>query len=111
MGRKRLTIGPLKDRPPVWDEWLQECDLMHQAWIETMLSEHARLTEKPPMTQVQTTKGLIDRDLLYVKDVVSDEPNARVIATEWFLGDELVRRDVAVSILSGHALAGEQAEI
>lgn len=62
------------------------------------------------MAKVHTTKGLIDRDQLSVKDVVSDEPNARVIATEWFLGGELVRRDVAVSILSGLVLAGEQAE-
>lgn len=63
------------------------------------------------MVKVHTTKGLIDRDLLTVKDIISDEPNARVTATEWFLGDELVRRDVAVSILSGHALAGEQGEL
>jgi hypothetical protein len=62
------------------------------------------------MNQVHTIKGLIDRDRLNVKDIISDEPNARVIATEWFLGDELVRRDVAVSILSGQALAGDQAE-
>jgi hypothetical protein len=63
------------------------------------------------LSQVHTIKGLIDRDLLTTKDIVSDEPNARVIATEWFLGDELVRRDVAVSILSGLAVAGEQAEL
>ncbi len=63
------------------------------------------------MAQVHTTKGLIDRDLLTVADVVSDEDNARVIATEWFLEGELVRRDVAVSILSGQALAGDAAEL
>lgn len=63
------------------------------------------------MSQVHTIKGLIDRDQLTVKDIISEEPNARVIATEWFLGNELVRRDVAVSILSGQALAGDQAEI
>lgn len=62
------------------------------------------------MSQVHTIKGLIDRDMLDVTDVISDEPNARVIATEWHLGGELVRRDVAVSILCGQALAGEQAE-
>lgn len=61
--------------------------------------------------QVHTTKGLIDRDKLTVKDIVSEEDNARVVATEWFLGDELVRRDVAVSILRGQAVAGEQAEM
>jgi hypothetical protein len=63
------------------------------------------------VTQVHTIKGLVDRDLLEVKDIVSEEPNARVIATEWFFDDELVRRDVAISILGGHALAGEQAEL
>ncbi len=63
------------------------------------------------MDQVHTTKGLIDRDLLTVADVASDEDNARVIATEWFLEGELVRRDVAVSILCGQALAGDAAEL
>lgn len=63
------------------------------------------------MTQVQTTRGLIDRAMLTASDIVSEEDNARVIATEWHLGDELVRRDVAVSILHGQALCGEQAEI
>ncbi len=63
------------------------------------------------MPQVHTTKGLIDRDQLTVEDIVSDEDNARVIATEWFLEGELVRRDVAVSILSGQALAGDAAEL
>lgn len=62
------------------------------------------------MSKVHTTKGLIARDRLEVKDIISDEPNARVIATEWFLDGEMVRRDVAVSILCGHALAGDQAE-
>jgi hypothetical protein len=60
---------------------------------------------------VNTTKGLIARDRLTATDVVSEEPNARVIATEWCLDGELVRRDVAVSILQGQALFGEQAEI
>lgn len=63
------------------------------------------------MVKVHTTKGLIDRDLLTVEDIVTEGPNDRSIATEWFLGDELVRRDAAVSILSGLALAGEQAEL
>jgi hypothetical protein len=63
------------------------------------------------MKQVQTIKGLIARDLLEVRDVVAEDDNARAVATEWFLDGELVRRDVAVSILSGIALAGEQAEV
>jgi len=61
--------------------------------------------------KVQTTKGLIDRDLLIASDIVTEEENARVIATEWHLDGELVRRDVAVSILQGQALFGEQAEL
>lgn len=63
------------------------------------------------MTQVHTTKGLIDRDRLEVRDTVEEGDNYRSIATEWFLDGELVRRDAAVSILRGHALAGEQAEM
>lgn len=57
---------------------------------------------------VQTTKGLVDSDLLVVKDITSLEQNARVLATEWFLNDELVRRDVNVNILNGINLNGEQ---
>jgi hypothetical protein len=60
---------------------------------------------------VHTTKGLIERDRLTVNDIVSEEENARVIATEWLLNGEMVRRDVAVSILQGQALLGERAEI
>lgn len=61
--------------------------------------------------QVHTIKGLIDRDRLTVKDIIEEGEDYRSIATEWFLGDELVRRDVAVSVLRGQALAGEQAEM
>lgn len=60
---------------------------------------------------VHTTKGLIARDRLIATDIVSEEANSRAIATEWHLDGELVRRDVAVSILQGQALWGDQAEI
>jgi hypothetical protein len=63
------------------------------------------------MNKVHTTKGLVDRDRLTVKDIISEDENSRAVATEWFLDGEMVRRDVAVSILSGLALAGEQAEM
>lgn len=63
------------------------------------------------MNKVHTIKGLIDRDLLTVKDITCEDDNSRAIATEWFLDGELVRRDVAVSILRGQALAGEVQEI
>jgi phage FluMu protein gp41 len=61
--------------------------------------------------QVYTTKGVVDRSLLTVKDIITEEDNARITATEWFMGDELVRRDVNVNILVGQALDGEQGAI
>jgi hypothetical protein len=63
------------------------------------------------MSLVQTTKGLIDDSVLVVKDIVENHENARVVATEWFLGDELVRRDVNVNVLRGVELCGEQNQI
>ena len=60
---------------------------------------------------VHTTKGLLERELLEVKDSITEEENARVMATEWFLDGELVRRDVNVNILRGIDLNSEQAEI
>lgn len=63
------------------------------------------------MSQVHTIKGLIDRDLLTVKDIVTEDGNSRAVSTEWFLDGEMVRRDVAVSILSGQAVFGDQAEM
>lgn len=57
---------------------------------------------------VQTTQGLIDRSLLTVKDIATDEHNCRVLATEWFLNGTLVRRDVNVNILNGIELNSEQ---
>ena len=56
---------------------------------------------------VATTKGLVDRSLLAVKDIVTEEQNARIIATEWYLDGELVRRDVWVSLLIGVEMSGE----
>lgn len=61
--------------------------------------------------KVHTTKGLIERDQLQAKDIITEEDNARVVATEWFLGDELVRRDVHVSILRGLEVASEQTTV
>lgn len=60
---------------------------------------------------VQTIKGLIARESLEAKDCIEEHDNARVVATEWFLKGELVRRDVHVSILRGHSLSGEQASL
>ena len=60
---------------------------------------------------VQTTKGLIERDTLEVRDIVEEHDNARVNATEWFLSGELVRRDVNVNILRGAELESEQSTL
>ena len=49
--------------------------------------------------KVMTTIGLIDREALTVKDIVSEDDNSRVVATEWYLGDELVRREAWVALL------------
>ncbi len=57
---------------------------------------------------VQTTKGLIDRDLLVTKDIVTEESNARITATEWYFEGELVRRDVNINMLSGLSLFNKQ---
>lgn len=57
---------------------------------------------------VHTTKGLVERDQLQAKDIITEADNARVTATEWYLGAELVRRDVHVNILRGLSLGAEQ---
>jgi hypothetical protein len=50
--------------------------------------------------KVFTTHGLVDMDALTVRDVVELADNHRKVATEFYLGEELVRRDVAVSLLA-----------
>ena len=57
---------------------------------------------------VQTTQGLIELDELEIKDIITVEDNARSIASEYFHNDELVRRDVAVSILRAPEIQPEQ---
>lgn len=61
--------------------------------------------------QVQTAQGLIDRALLDVVDLVSEDDNSRAIATEWRIRStgELVRRDVHVMVLRTQAIGGSQA--
>ena len=60
---------------------------------------------------VQTAIGPVPIEELEIKDVTELHDNARVVATEWRKGGELVRRDVHVSILRGHALSSEQGAI
>jgi hypothetical protein len=62
--------------------------------------------------KVFTKNGLVERDLLVVKDVITEEPNCRIIATEWYLKSnpdgEHVRRDCNVNIFSGQPIFGDQ---
>jgi hypothetical protein len=58
--------------------------------------------------KVFTTKGLLEREQLTVKDVIEEGPNARVTATEWYLGDELVRRDAHVNFYAPQNVGTEQ---
>ncbi len=51
--------------------------------------------------KVLTTHGLVERSTLSTKDVVSEDDATRVTATEWYIGQELVRRDVWVNALRG----------
>jgi hypothetical protein len=61
------------------------------------------------VVQVQTNKGLINRDELSVVDEVHETDDARVVQTVWKdqTGDE-VRRDVTISILRGLDLEKQQ---
>lgn len=63
------------------------------------------------MQQVQTIKGLIDRDQLEVTDIVTEEGNARIIRTEWRHHGEVVKADCHVSILCGQTLGGQQVQM
>lgn len=49
--------------------------------------------------EILTIDGLLPVDSLRILDIITDTDNSRDIATEYYAGDRLVRRDVAVSIL------------
>jgi hypothetical protein len=51
--------------------------------------------------KVLTTKGLIERAELTVRDLVQEDENVRVVRTEWYLGNELVRASAWVDALRG----------
>ena len=61
--------------------------------------------------KVLTTKGLVDFEALTVRDVVEIGDNHRKVASEFYLGDELVRRDVAVSMLRPVEAQAEQGNL
>lgn len=83
---------------------------MAQAVFGRAESDRA-LTDEEAATRVHTTRGFIERARLEVRDFVEWHDNARVTATEWRLGGELVRRDVHVNILRGDTALGEQGNI
>ena len=60
---------------------------------------------------VQTIKGLQDSDSLRVEDVVEWGDNHRKVITQWWDGNELVKQDVAVSILRGPEIKSIQGQI
>lgn len=61
---------------------------------------------------VFTTKGVLDRSLLTVEDIVMEEEssNVRVIACEWRLKStgEMVRRDVLANVLVALDMSAKQ---
>ena len=65
--------------------------------------------------KIITKNGLVERDDLIVRDVIIEEPNCRIIATEWFLKSdpdgEFVRRDVNVNIFSGQSIFSEEGTV
>jgi hypothetical protein len=60
------------------------------------------------MALVQTEVGLVERSRLRVVDIVSEDENSRAVATEYYLGEKLVRRSAWVDLYRG--LAAEMAQ-
>ena len=63
------------------------------------------------MALVQTTQGLLESDSLTVKDTSTIENDVRVTSTEWFLGEQLVRKDLNLNILCGQSMSGIQEQM
>jgi hypothetical protein len=60
---------------------------------------------------VFTKDGLKPRKDLVVKDIIQEHENARVIVTQWFLGEELVRQDVYANMLRQPQMQAEQGNL
>jgi hypothetical protein len=63
------------------------------------------------MNEVYTIKGLLPRNVLEAKDIITETDNSRCIATEWYYNGELVRRDAWANVLRTEALAGAQPQL
>ncbi|MDR5728312.1 MAG: hypothetical protein RB191_12865 [Terriglobia bacterium] len=59
---------------------------------------------------VNTTQGLIDRARLERTVHCTDEPGKLIVAVEWRLGPEMVRRDVWINILRGMDMTAAMGE-
>jgi hypothetical protein len=53
------------------------------------------------MTLVTTIKGLIERDRLEMRPLISETTTSVEVGIEWYLEGELVRRDVWINLLRG----------
>lgn len=60
---------------------------------------------------VYTSAGLVPRESLEVKDVITETAGSRDIATEWYLNGELVRRDGWANLFQAQSISGEQAQV
>ncbi len=60
------------------------------------------------MSKVQTSKGVLDRSDLQVKYIIEESDTSTTSVTEWYLKDEMVRRDVHVNMLVGMPISSDQ---
>jgi hypothetical protein len=63
------------------------------------------------MSFVITTKGLVSEDQLTTKYIETNEPKIISLAREWYLGEELVRRDVWVTVKEGQSTSNEKGSL
>lgn len=61
--------------------------------------------------QVMTIKGLLPYDELEIKDIVTEEDNARVIATEYKYKGEIVKREAWACLLRPHRLFASEGNV
>jgi len=61
--------------------------------------------------KVLTTEGPLDLESLHIKDVVEIVNNGRKVATEYYLGEKLVKRTVTVDILMPFEVTASHGEL
>jgi hypothetical protein len=60
---------------------------------------------------VYTSKGLLPRSVLEVRDVITETENSRCIATEWYYNGELVRRSAWADLFRTKEMSGAQPQL